>query len=117
MNKADLVAELADRLDGDKQAAAAALENTLDIIVRAIAEGESITIMGFGIFERRERAPRVARNPHTGVAVPVEATAVPSFRPARYFKDIVSGARPLPEDGLVARRGSSHEAFGADDGS
>lgn len=112
MNKADLIAELAERLGGDQQRATEALENTLDIIVRRVAEGESITIMGFGIFEKRARAARVARNPHTGESIPVPPTFSPSFRPGQYFKAVVQGEETLPDGRLAAKRTSSHLAFG-----
>ena len=116
MNKADLIAELADRLDGDVQLATDALENTLDIIVRQVAAGESITIMGFGIFEKRARAARVARNPHTGESIPVPPTYSPAFRPGQYFKAVVQGEDELPEGRLAAKRSSSHQAFGSTPG-
>lgn len=112
MNKADLIAELADRMDGDVQRATDALENTLDIIVRKVAAGESITVMGFGIFEKRARAARVARNPHTGESIPVPPTYTPAFRPGQYFKAVVQGDEELPEGQLAAKRSSSHQAFG-----
>ncbi|MDV8000494.1 HU family DNA-binding protein [Rhodococcus sp. IEGM 1408] len=112
MNKADLIAELADRMGGDHQLATEALENTLDIIVRTVASGESITIMGFGIFEKRRRAARVARNPHTGESIPVPPTYSPAFRPGQYFKSVIQGSEPLPEGRLAAKRSSSHQAFG-----
>ena len=113
MNKADLIAELADRMDGDVQRATDALENTLDIIVRKVAAGESITVMGFGIFEKRARAARVARNPHTGETIPVPPTYTPAFRPGQYFKAVVQGEEELPEGQLAAKRSSSHQAFGS----
>jgi len=116
VNKADLIAELADRLDGDVQLATDALENTLDIIVRQVAAGESITIMGFGIFEKRARAARVARNPHTGESIPVPPTYSPAFRPGQYFKAVVQGEEELPEGRLAAKRSSSHQAFGSTPG-
>lgn len=112
MNKADLIAELADRMGGDQQLATEALENTLDIIVRAVASGESITIMGFGIFEKRARAARVARNPHTGESIPVPPTYSPVFRPGQYFKSVIQGTETLPEGRLAAKRSSSHQSFG-----
>lgn len=112
MNKADLIAELADRMGGDHQLATDALENTLDIIVRTVSSGESITIMGFGIFEKRARAARVARNPHTGESIPVPPTYSPAFRPGQYFKSVIQGSEPLPEGRLAAKRSSSHQAFG-----
>ena len=91
MNKADLIDELARRMGGDHQLATEALENTLDIIVRTVAAGESITIMGFGIFEKKARAARVARNPHTGESIPVPPTYSPVFRPGQYFKGVIQG--------------------------
>ena len=112
VNKADLITELADRMGGDHQLATEALENTLDIIVRAVASGESITIMGFRIFEKRARAARVARNPHTGESIPVPPTYSPAFRPGQYFKSVVQGTETLPEGRLAAKRSSSHQAFG-----
>ena len=112
MNKAELIAELADRMGGDHQLATDALENTLDIIVRTVAAGESITIMGFGIFEKRARAARVARNPHTGESIPVPPTFSPAFRPGQYFKAVIQGEEELPEGRLAAKRSSSHQAFG-----
>lgn len=113
MNKADLIAELAERMGGDHQLATEALENTLDIIVRTVASGESITIMGFGIFEKRARAARVARNPHTGESIPVPPTYSPAFRPGQYFKAVTQGTETLPEGRLAAKRSSSHQAFGS----
>jgi len=101
VNKADLITELADRMGGDHQLATEALENTLDIIVRAVASGESITIMGFGIFEKI-----------TGESIPVPPTYSPAFRPGQYFKSVVQGTETLPEGRLAAKRSSSHQAFG-----
>lgn len=116
MNKADLIAELATRLDGNQRTATAAVENMLDIIVRSVAAGESITIMGFGTFERRERATRTARNPHTGETIKVPATLAPAFRPGNYFREIVRDGIDNVEssDGseILVRRSSSHAGFG-----
>ncbi|WP_448851051.1 HU family DNA-binding protein [Corynebacterium sp. 335C] len=111
MNKAHLVEELAARLAIPQTAAARAIENTLDIIVRAVASGESVTIMGFGTFEPRERAPRTARNPHTGETVPVPATRTPAFRPGGYFRSVVKEGRSPEEGRISVRRSSSHRGF------
>lgn len=104
MNKADIVTELSHRMDIDQQTATSALENILDIIVRSVERDESVTIMGFGTFERRARAARVARNPHTGEAVPVAPTQVPMFRAGQYFRAVVKGEAELPETGVAVKR-------------
>ena len=97
MNKAQLVEALAERLEGDRKAAAAAVENIVDIVLRAVSKGEKVAVTGFGVFEKRERAARMARNPATGEKVRVKKTSVPAFRPGQGFKDVVSGARKLPK--------------------
>jgi DNA-binding protein HU-beta len=93
VNKAELVRALAERLGGDRGTASAAVDGLLDVIVRAVGAGESVSVAGFGVFERRERAARSGRNPHTGQAIQVPAAVVPAFRPGAYFRDVVSGVR------------------------
>ena len=106
MNKAELIEVLTTRMDTDRRAATEAVENLVDAIVRAVQKGESVTITGFGVFERRRRAARVARNPRTGETVKVKPTSVPAFRPGAQFKAIVSGAQKLPSEGPAVKRGA-----------
>ena len=107
MNKAQLIDLLAQRMDGDKRAASAAVEGVVDIVVRTVQAGENVTITGFGVFEKRSRAARVARNPRTGQTVHVAPTSMPSFRPGTTFKAVVSGAAELPTDAPAVRRTAS----------
>jgi DNA-binding protein HU-beta len=81
------------------------VENVVDTIVRAVHKGDSVTITGFGVFEQRRRAARVARNPRTGETVRVKPTSVPAFRPGAQFKAVVSGAQKLPAEGPAVKRG------------
>jgi DNA-binding protein HU-beta len=97
VNKAQLVEALSERLGGDRKTAAAAVEGTVDIILRAVSKGEKVAVTGFGVFEKRDRAARLARNPATGERVRVKKTSVPAFRAGQGFKDVVSGARKLPK--------------------
>ncbi|MBN9609149.1 MAG: hypothetical protein BGO26_04225 [Actinobacteria bacterium 69-20] len=101
MNKTELTAKLAETLDGDKRIAARAVEGVIDLIQREVKAGGKVSISGFGVFEKRARAARTARNPRTGEAVKVKKTNVPSFRPGTMFKDIVSGKFKLPKPGAV----------------
>jgi DNA-binding protein HU-beta len=97
VNKTDLINQLAERLEGDKKAAQTAVEGFIDLIQREVQRGRSVSISGFGVFEKRARAARTARNPRTGDAVKVKKTTVPAFRPGKYFKDVISGAVKLPK--------------------
>ena len=106
MNKAELIEVLTEKLDTDRGHATRAVEHLVDAIVRAVQKGDSVTITGFGVFERRRRAARVARNPRTGETVRVKPTSVPAFRPGAQFKAIVSGAQKLPAEGPAVKRGA-----------
>ena len=97
MNKTDLINQLAQRLDGDKKVAQSAVEGMIDLVQREVQRGESVSISGFGVFEKRARAARTARNPRTGQAVKVKKTTVPAFRPGKYFKDVIAGSVKLPK--------------------
>lgn len=97
MNKTDLINQLAERLDGDKKAAQTAVEGFIDLVQREVQRGRNVSISGFGVFEKRARAARTARNPRTGEAVKVKKTTVPAFRPGKYFKDVISGSVKLPK--------------------
>jgi len=97
VNKTDLINQLAERLDGDKKSAQAAVEGIIDSIQREVQKGRNVSISGFGVFEKRQRAARTARNPRTGEAVKVKKTTVPAFRPGKYFKDVIAGTVKLPK--------------------
>src|SRR3954447_20396641 len=105
MNKAELIDVLTKKLDTDRKTATDAVENVVDTIVRAVHKGDSVTITGFGVFEQRRRAARVARNPRTGETGKVKPTSVPAFRPGAQFKAVVSGAQKLPAEGPAVKRG------------
>jgi DNA-binding protein HU-beta len=89
VNKAELIDALADRL-GEKKSATVALDAVLAEIQATVTKGDKVSITGFGVFEKRTRAARMARNPRTGEAVKVKKTAVPAFRPGAGFKEMVA---------------------------
>jgi DNA-binding protein HU-beta len=95
VNKSELIEAVAARLDGDRKAAAAAVEGVLDEITRAVVRGERVTLTGFGTFEKRVRAARTARNPATGESIKLKKTSVPAFKAGASLKSFVSGATKL----------------------
>jgi len=92
VNKAELIDALAVRL-GEKKTASAALDAVLAEVQAAVTKGDKVSITGFGVFEKRVRAARMARNPRTGEAVKVKKTAIPAFRAGAGFKDMVASGR------------------------
>jgi DNA-binding protein HU-beta len=95
VNKAELIEALSGRL-GDRKSATAALDAVLTEIQNAVTKGDKVSITGFGVFEKRVRAARTARNPRTGESVKVKKTSVPAFRPGASFKDLVAAGK-LPK--------------------
>src|SRR3954453_14880531 len=97
VNKTQLIDALAARYEGNKKAAAHALESVLDTITREVAKGEKVAITGFGSFEKRVREARWVRNPATGQRMKSKRTQVPQFSAGAELKGIASGAKKLPK--------------------
>lgn len=95
MNKAQLVETLSERLGEDKKRTAATVDALLDTVYRTVQKGEKVALTGFGVFEKRDRAARTARNPATGEKVKVKKTSVPAFRAGQEFKNVVNGSKKL----------------------
>ena len=102
MNKSQLIDTLATRFEGNRRAAAHALESVLDTITREVAKGEKVAITGFGSFEKRVRDARWVRNPRTGERLKAKKTAIPKFNAGAELKAVVSGAKKLPKLTMAA---------------
>ncbi|WP_024287825.1 HU family DNA-binding protein [Cellulomonas sp. KRMCY2] len=100
MNKTELLAMLEVRL-GSRGAAVAALDTVLDEIQQAIAAGERVTLTGFGTFERVERPARIGRNPRTGAALEIAASAGARFHAGSALKAAVAGGAPATRTAVV----------------
>ena len=86
MTKADLTAQVAANTDMTKKDADKAVNAVFEALSRALANGEKVTISGFGTFEVRERAERQGINPRTQepitIAAPAPRSPSPSLLPA-----------------------------------
>jgi len=105
VNKAELIEAMSGRL-GDRKSATAALDAVLSEIQNAVTKGDKVSIAGFGVFEKRDRAARTARNPRTGESVKVKKTSVPAFRPGQTFKELVAAGK-LPKAAAPARKAAA----------
>ncbi len=83
MNRRELVAELAERLEIDKRTADTGLQAFVDIVTDTVASGEVVAISGFAKFARVERAARMGRNPQTGEAIRIKASRRGAGHPAQ----------------------------------
>jgi DNA-binding protein HU-beta len=93
MNKAELVDAIAAGADISKAAAAKALDSSLDAIVKAVAAGDTVSLVGFGSFKSSKRAARTGRNPQTGKELKIAATTVARFTVGAKFKEAVAGKK------------------------
>jgi DNA-binding protein HU-beta len=90
MNKTDLVSKIAAGSGLSKKDSEKALESAIDSITDALAAGEKVQIVGFGIFDVKQRAPRIGRNPKTKEAINIPATKVPQFKPGKALREIIA---------------------------
>jgi DNA-binding protein HU-beta len=105
VNKGELIDALESRLGG-KKAAASAVQEVLDVIIRTVAKGEKVGITGFGTFEKALRAARIGRNPRTGASVKIKKTAVPKFKAGTQFRAVVANPKQLPKASAAGARAS-----------
>jgi DNA-binding protein HU-alpha len=89
MRKPELAAAIAEKADLTKEKAAEVLNAVTDQIAKALGEGDSVTLIGFGTFEARNRAERQGKNPQTGAPITIAAAKVPAFKPGKGLKEIV----------------------------
>jgi len=87
VNKAGLVAKIADKTDMTKKQVETVLNAFTESVIEALKEGDKVQMMGFGAFEVKERAARVGRKPSTGEAIEIPAKKSPTFKPGKGFKD------------------------------
>ncbi|MBW4457168.1 HU family DNA-binding protein [Nostoc sp. XA013] len=90
MNKGELVDAVAAKANITKKQADEIISAFLEVVTEAVANGEKITLVGFGSFERRERSEREGRNPKTKETITIPATRVPAFSPGKLFKEKVA---------------------------
>ncbi len=90
MNKEELVQEVSKKAKVTQKDVSEVLANFVDSIEKAVAKGKKVTLVGFGTFEARKRAPRTGRNPQTGKEIKIPAKTVPTFSAGKKFKELVN---------------------------
>lgn len=90
MNKAELVAAVAEKTGLSKKDSEKAVNASLDSIVEALAAGDKVQLVGFGTFEVKERSARVGRNPQTKEPIQIPASRAATFTARKALKDAVA---------------------------
>lgn len=80
MTKAELVAIVADKVEGVTKAQAAELYDAIfDTIGKALEVDKKYSVSGFGTFKAKDRPARTGRNPKTGESIQIAASTSVGF--------------------------------------
>lgn len=91
MNKAELIAAVAEKTGFTKKDAEAAVNATMASIEETLVKGERVQLIGFGTFEVRERKARTGRNPRKPEeTIQIEASNAPVFKAGKALKEAVN---------------------------
>ena len=90
MNKTELIAAVAEKTGLSKKDSEKAVNATFDTITANLEVGEKVQLVGFGVFDIKERGSRIGRNPKTKESITIAASKVPTFKAGKAFKDAVA---------------------------
>lgn len=93
MNKSELIEIAAKEADLSKAATEKVLGAIIGAVAKAVAKGDTVTLVGFGTFKSSKRAARIGRNPQTGKEIKIAASTVPRFTAGATFKAAVAGKK------------------------
>jgi len=90
MNKAELVAAIAEKTELSKKDSEKALKAFIDVVTEELTKGEKIQLVGFGTFEVADRPARTGRNPQTKEEITIAASKAPKFKAGKALKDVIN---------------------------
>ena len=80
MNKAELIAKIAEDAGITKTQANACVDSVIEGVTKTLKGGGKVTLVGFGTFSVSKRAARNGRNPQTGAVIKIKARKVARFK-------------------------------------
>ena len=91
MNKPELVSSIVEKTGLKKKDAEKAVDAFIDTVVDAVAQGDKVQLVGFGVFKYNERSERTGGNPQTNEEIVIPASKQPVFKAGKAFKEAVCG--------------------------
>jgi DNA-binding protein HU-beta len=92
MNKQDLVWEISKRVHVPQAQVETILEAAIESIMNALEKNKTVTLMGFGTFERKLRKARKGFDPHREKSIKIPQLNVAKFRAGKEFKERLNKA-------------------------
>ncbi len=90
MNKAQLVAAVAEKAELSKKDAEKAVKAFEEVVKEELIKGEKVQMVGFGTFEVAERPARTGINPQTKENIEIAASKAPRFKAGKALKDAIN---------------------------
>ena len=90
MNKAELITAVSEKTGLSKKDSEKAVNAALDTITETLEIGEKVQLVGFGVFDVKERGVRIGRNPKTKEEIEIPASRVPQFKAGKLLKEAVA---------------------------
>jgi DNA-binding protein HU-beta len=90
MNLTELKAAVATEADLTQADSEKAVKAVFLSISKALQDGDSISIIGFGSFSVSDRAARMGRNPRTGEEMKIPAAKVVKLKVGKSLKEAVN---------------------------
>jgi len=89
MTKAQILGELADKLEMTKKDVNGFIETLTELAYKETKKKGSFTLPGIGKLVLQKRKARMGRNPQTGEEIKIKAKTVVKFRVAKACKDTI----------------------------
>ena len=90
MNKTELIAAVAEKASISKKESEVVINAALETIIDSLKNDEKVQLVGFGVFDVKERGVRIGRNPKTKEEIEIPATRVPMFKAGKALKEAVA---------------------------
>lgn len=85
MTKLDIINDLSRKTGVDKASCRQVVESFMESVKGSIESNENVYLRGFGTFQVKRRAAKVARNISKNTSIVIPSHNIPAFKPAKEF--------------------------------
>jgi len=93
ITKKDLIGRTTESTQAKRALVKATVQNFLGEIIAELTKGNRLEFRDFGVFEPRDRAPRMAQNPKNLERIHVPGKRVVKFKPGRLMMQKLNGRK------------------------
>ncbi len=97
VGRQELIKRVATKTNKSVKESTVFVNGTLDAVLEALKEGDSVRLVGFGVFSVKDTAASVRVNPQTREKINVPARKRVKFTPGKDLNDAVAGSKAAPK--------------------